>query len=179
MIWRRASNIGTPAESMTSTLTPLLHAASWRAEKLFRQRRGFACVLWISESDDGKRETWEASCTDAPREASDSEVLQHLAEEMGVEFRARDVVRFAVGYPCSRVTEVHPLEVPPPDWVQPPVVKRSGIMVEAHGGGAHIAGFREIIQLRPRQSVLGALELCEAADTSLYAGLLDPGAVVA
>lgn len=107
----------------------LLRACSWRCEKILRARRGFTCVLWIAETGNNCRETWETECDNAPAEASDTEILNKLAEEMREVLRERRAVRFAVGYPARRTTEINPIETPAADWKCPPPIRRAGVVI--------------------------------------------------
>ena len=91
----------------------LLRACSWRAEKIYKARGRFDCVLWIAEYSDRRRETWETQCTNAPSSASDDAVLDRLAEEMREVFVGRGVVRFGCAYVANKTTRSAPIELTP------------------------------------------------------------------
>jgi hypothetical protein len=107
----------------SEALAALLRACSWRAEKIYRARRRFDLVLWMAECADGTREVWETQCDNAPDGASDAEILDHLAAEMGEMFVERCAVRFAVAYLANKTTRSAPLDptplMAPAEWRRP------------------------------------------------------------
>jgi hypothetical protein len=148
----------------------LLRRASYYAEKLLKRRGNFNSVLWLSEHADGRREMRETWCDNAPTEASDAEILAHLADEMRAEFAAGGVTRFAVAYLANRVTTSQPAE--PTVLIEPASFKRSVVIIEAHGRDEHWRAERELVELKARQSTLGAIGIPESAGDSLYAWIL-------
>jgi len=149
---------------MSPTLA-LLHRASWQAAKLLKARGSFRTVLWLTERADGTRAQIETDC-DAPPEASDGEVLDVLANEMGADFAYDGVVRFAVAYAATAHTFVTTLAR------EPQRRRLEVIAIEAHDFETHLRAHREIIRSPGRAPVLGALSPIESAHDSRYAGLL-------
>ena len=147
----------------------LLRACSWRAEKIYRARGRFDCVLWIAEYSDGRRETWETQCTNAPSSASDGAILDRLPEEMREVFTDRGVVRFSCAYLANKTTRSAPVE--PTPLMAPAEWRRPVIIIEAHSAEEHWRAEREIIK-SGRQPVLAALSQLQEAEGSIYAPLL-------
>src|SRR5262249_54889361 len=144
----------------------LLRRCSWRAECLLKARGSFRTVLWLTERADGTLAQFESRC-DAPLEATDGEVLDVLANEMGADFAHDGVVRFAVAYAATAITVVTSL-------AREPLRRRCECVPSGghDGEGGHWRAGREIIRPPGRVPVLGALSAIEPAHDSRYAGLL-------
>src|SRR5262245_12829618 len=149
---------------MSPTLD-LLRATSWAAEKLLKARGNFRTILWSVEYSDGTREQIETEC-DAPLEATDGEVLDVLANEMGADFRRDGVVRFAVAYAATAHIFITTLAR------DPRRLQCDVVAIEAHDFETHLRAHREIIRSPGRVPVLGALSPIESAHDSRYARLL-------
>ena len=151
----------------------LLRALSWRAEKLLRKRGHFNTVQFLTEDANGHGLWFETNCASAPDTATDKEVLTGLAAEIGLEFAAKGLTRFAVAYLANRVTTLRPLD--PDSSMKPKTTKRSGVVIELHSPTEHLSIFREIIRPPRGKPVLGAAdELAADVKGSPYASVLDP-----
>src|SRR5262249_17723292 len=144
----------------------LLKRCSWRAECLLQARGHLPTRLWLAENPHGEREHPRPACSDAPLEATDSEVLDILANEMGADFRRDGVVRFAVAYAATAHIFITTLAR------DPRRLQCDVVAIEAHDFETHLRAHREIIRSPGRVPVLGALSAIESAHDSRYARLL-------
>lgn len=149
----------------------LLHRASYRVEKLLKQRGNFNSVLWLTEHADGRRETFETWLNAAPEGVSDAEALAVLAEDTAADFADNGVVRFSCAYLANKTTAARPVE--PTPLMSPATFRRPVIMIETHSHNEHWRAEREIIALQPRRPAVRALSALQPAADSIYARLLD------
>ncbi len=161
-----------PGADLTDSL---LRSCSWHAEKEFRRRGRLDTVAWVTEDANGHRDKFQTPCVNAPDSATDAELLTGLAAEIGLEFAAKGVTRFAVAYLAKRVTVIRPVD--PDASMKPTTIKRSGVVIELHSPTEHVSIFREIISVPRGKSILGAAdELAPDTPGSPYAQVLNPQA---
>ena len=149
----------------------LLRSICWHADKLFRKRRHFASVLFLTEKAHGHRQLFETGCQ-APKSvtATDQQLVQALAEEMHEDFAISGVTKFCVAYLARRVTVIKPLD--PNSSMRPSTTKRRGVVIELHSAEAQARIFREIVHCGGK-CLLGAPEtLDEPITASPYFDLL-------
>jgi hypothetical protein len=119
----------------------LLHALSWRVEKLFRQSGNFPCYLWLME-DAGATRTWlKTEWIDAyPGENGDAEALAALRTELRADFSRDGIVRYAVAFPATATVVLRESIL----HLNGEVVRQQVVCIEAHDGDVHLRAQCEV-----------------------------------
>jgi hypothetical protein len=99
--WKRCSG-GAHSEQQRAA-RDLLHALSWRAEKLFRQRGHLHGYVWLTEDVFGKRQWFETDCEAYP-DIADGAALAALRTELREDFKHDGIVRYGVAFPATATT---------------------------------------------------------------------------
>ena len=151
---------------MSARAVGVLSSCSWAAEKLLKQRGHFRTFVWLTETRDGVRRSFETSCEVERLDVSDADALRALADEMRMDFERDDITAFAVAFPASMLQQMAPSIL----HLKPERVRREVIAFEAHDGEMHLRAHREILSGHP--SRLAALSSIEHAGDCRFGGLL-------
>ena len=85
--------------------TELLRRCSYHAEKRLRKYGQIYGVLWLTQTETGRRELFETQVDgDAPSDASNTALLAKLVGEMRDDFIRNGVTAFACAYSAKRKT---------------------------------------------------------------------------
>jgi hypothetical protein len=125
---------GAPSEQYRAR--DLIHALSWRVEKMFRQSGSLALYLWLLEDASNTRSwlktEWIEPC---PGATDDTEALTALRAEMRADFIRDRVVSYAVAFP-ARATVVLRQSIL---HLAGEVVRQQVICLEAHDDDVHLS----------------------------------------
>jgi hypothetical protein len=118
----------------------LLHALSWRVEKMHRQRGHLRGYIWVAENEQGDRQWFETECEADPRKVSDAEGLAALRAELREDFARDGVVRYAVAFPARATTVIRQSIL----HLAGEVVRQQVVCIEAHDGDVHLRAQCEV-----------------------------------